>query len=168
MRIIILIYSIWLMGAPLSEGDNHALYLSMTEVKVEKGSMKVVIKVFSDDLRDALKNHAPAEYQPRGLSRFFANNKTIATDYFSDKLKLFADKSRLTLALEEHTVEGDAHFITFQSPFTTTMKTLSAEATFLMELFPTQVNVIKVNSGENTHFLKFTNESGLQSVNLQN
>jgi hypothetical protein len=48
------------------------------------------------------------------------------------------------------------------------MKTLSAEATFLMELFPTQVNVIKVNSGENTHFLKFTNESGLQSVNLQN
>ena len=168
MRIIILICSIWLMGAPLSAGDNHALYLSMTEVNVEKGSMKVVIKVFSDDLRDALKNHAPAEYQPTDLSQFFSSNKRIATDYFNDKLKLLADKSRLTLALEGHTVEGEIHFITFQSHLTTSMKTLSADATFLMELFPTQVNVIKVKSGDSTHFLKFTNESGPQSVNLQN
>jgi hypothetical protein len=140
----------------------------MTEVNVEKGSMKVVIKVFSDDLSDALKNHAPAEYQPADLFQFFSNNKTIATDYFNNKLKLFADKSRLTLALEGHTIEGDVHFITFQSHFTTSMKTLSAEATFLMELFPTQINVIKVKSGESTHFLKFTNGSGPQSVNLQN
>jgi len=168
MRIIILICSIWLMGALLSEGDNHALYLSMTEVHVEKGSMKVVVKVFSDDLRDALKNYAPAEYQPAELSRFFSSNKTIATDYFNEKLKLLADKSRLTLALEGHTVEGDVHFIRFQSHFSTYMKTLLADATFLMELFPTQVNVIKVNSGERTHFLKFTNASGPQSVNLQN
>jgi hypothetical protein len=155
------------MGTPPSEGFNHALYLSMTEVDIEQGSIKVVIKVFSDDLRDALKNHAPAAYRPADLSRFFSNNKTIAEDYFKDKLKLYADKSRLALTLEGHTVAGDAHFLTYQSHYTTSIKSFSADATFFMELFPTQVNVVKINSGESAHFLKFTHGSGPQSVNLQ-
>ncbi len=168
MRIIILFSSILLMTTPLSEGNNHALYISMTEVNVEKDSLHVVIKIFSDDLRDALKNHAPLHYQPTDLSQFFSLNKTIAKEYFEDRLKLFADKSRLTLLLEGHSVEGDIHSISFQSRFTKPIKTLSVDATFLMELFPTQVNVFKINNGESSHFLKITNNSGPQSVNLQN
>lgn len=168
MRIIILFSSILLMTAPLSEGDNHALYLSMTEVNVKKDSLQVVIKVFSDDLRDALKNHDSSKFKPGDLSNFFSINKSIATNYFNDKFKLLADTSRLTLSLEDHSVEGDIHFIIFKSRFSKTIKTLTADATFLMELFPTQVNVVKVISGENTHFLKFTSKSGPQFINLQN
>jgi hypothetical protein len=168
MRIIIFICSIWLIGASLSERDNHAIYLSMSEVNVKNDSLQVVIKVFSDDLRDALKNHNPIEYQPTDLSQFFARNKTIAIDYFNDKFTLFAEKSRLTLKFEEHSVEGDIHFIMFRSYIASPMKTLTADATFLMELFPTQVNVIKVNRDESTHYLKFTKKSGPQTVNLQN
>jgi hypothetical protein len=167
MHLIILICAIWLKGASLLEGGNHALYLSLTEVDIAKDSMKVVVKVFSDDLSDALKNHAPAEYQPADLTLFFSDNETVATDYFNDKLKLFADQSRLNLVLDGHTVEGDAHFITFQSKHSKSIKSLSVEATFLMELFPTQLNVVEINSGGSTHFLKFTNESGPQSVNLR-
>jgi len=166
MRIIILLSSIWIMEAALSKGESHALYLSLTEIKIEQDTMKVVVKVFSDDLRDALKNHDPQKYRPSDLSLFFSKNKMIAIDYFNDNLKLHADNSRLTLTLEEHSVEGDAHFISFRSYLTKPMKTLSADATYLMELFPTQLNVIKVYSGENTYFLKFANKSGLQSVNL--
>jgi hypothetical protein len=152
----------------MSEGNNHALYISMTDVNVEKNSLQMVTRIFSDDLRDALKNHAPLQYQPTDLSQFFSLNKTIAKEYFEDKLKLFADKSRLALILEGHSVEGDIHSISFQSRFTKPIKRLSVDATFLMELFPTQVNVFKIKNGESTHFLKITNHSDPQSINLQN
>lgn len=136
---------------------NHAIYLSMTEIELRPGEKGVIqIKVFSDDLQNALKNYSHT-YQSAGLNQYFEKNRGLAERYFQTHFRLSMNQKKVDFWLSDFRIENDAHFITFHFKAIPNLTTISLEADFFMELFPTQTNVVKVNrEGNNPYFFKFT------------
>ncbi len=140
----------------------HALYLSMTEIELSAdGTGNIEVKVFSDDLQNALRNYSSA-YQPADLENFFDKNKGLAGQYFRTHLRLLLNEDTVKYQLVDYDIESNAHFITFHFTTPPDALSLSLEADFFMELFPTQNNVIKVNKAGEQYYYKFTKPSQTQ------
>ena len=112
----------------------HAIYLSVLELDGQE--MKV--KVFTDNLEDAIKNDASS-----------------IEGYFQKKINLQINEEKLSFCLKEMTEEGESHWITFGFNAPETMKSLHLEASYFMELFPDQTNVVKV-IGDKLYFFRLT------------
>lgn len=163
---LIIISVLWLSAASLSEDPVHAIYLSLTELELTQSTAEFNVKVFSDDLRDALKNHNPSTYQPAELHQLLSFNEDLTQAYFDHHLQLTADGTNLSLHLVGHNIEGDAHFINFQTELPDNSSELTINASFLMELFPTQMNVVKVNKGSQMQYLKFNHPARALKINF--
>ena len=150
----------------LLKSPDHAIYLSLTEIELKESSATISIKVFSDDLQDALRNHS-TRYQPGDLISYFDLNQKLGEVYFQEQLTLTADGKKLDLKLVNYTIEGDAHFVNLSAELPQQMSTMELNASFLMELFPTQTNVVKITQGETVEYLKFTNPVEAQTITYQ-
>ncbi len=155
--------SLWMLVGGTAPLPEHALYLSVSELEiVSDGPSTIRIKVFSDDLQNALINFSQ-QYQPAGLQTFFEKNTLLAQEYFEEHLQLKVDGEPVSYNYTGHTIEGDAHFITYQFHEEKEITRISMEADFFMELFPTQTNIIKVKrQNEQLHF-KFTHPTTPQA-----
>lgn len=135
---------------------DHALYLSMTEIELTPGANgRVQIKVFSDDLQNALRNYSET-YRAADLHQYFEKNRALAEQYFQAHFRLSINEKKVSIQLEDFQIENDAHFITFHFSPPTNIQQISLEADFFMELFPTQTNVVKVSKSGEPYFFKFT------------
>lgn len=135
---------------------DHALYLSMTEITFTASGAGIVrIKVFSDDLQNALKNFSDT-YKPEDLYHFFGKNQSLATEYFKAHFQLSINGGKVNYQLSDFQIENDAHFITFQFIPPSAVQSIRLEADFFMELFPTQTNVVKVSKAGKPYYFKFT------------
>lgn len=135
--------------APTSEGD-HAIFISVLEVD----SHQMKIKVFTDNLQDALRNdtgHLP----PSTQGNFHIKNAHAIASYFRKKVQLQINEKEVDLNFLEATLEGDSYWITFELDFQEKWRSLKLEATYLFELFPFQTNVVKV-MGEKQHFFRLS------------
>jgi hypothetical protein len=150
------------------ELSDHAIYLSSTELEIRDDKILITAKVFSDDLRDAIKNHDAAQYQPGELQHFASKNSNLIQDYFRHYLTVKNEKGALILRYVESTVEGDAHFVQMQIAQIGKTTALSINASFFMELFPTQMNVVVVKQGDEKTYLKYTYPATPQQINLLN
>ncbi len=148
------------------ENPSHAIYLSLTEVEMAEGAFNFKMKVFSDDLRDALKNHQPNTYKPSNLQEFFSLNKDLANQYFGEHFQLSTGGKQQALQVKGAIIEGDAHFINFSCAVPKDFKELTIKADFFMELFPTQINVVKVKNGAQIQYLKFSMPVAPQSLSF--
>ena len=144
----------------------HALYLSVTEIEFcSSKTSSLRVKVFSDDLQSALRNFSK-KYQQGDLQHFFERNQLLAEAYFQQHLKLSVNNQPVTIRLESYSIENDAHFVTFRFKCPESIVKLNMKADFLMELFPTQTNIVKVLYGGDTSYLKFTSSSTSKSLTL--
>ena len=145
---------------------HHAIYLSVTELNlVEKKPIDFTVKVFSDDLQDALRNFN-TKYQTADIGSFFFINESIAVAYFNEHFIISAGTIQIDYTLLSHSIESDAHFITFRLDQTIWPKNFMLKADFLMELFPTQKNIVKIRQGDNIKYLKFELPVHTQVVTL--
>ena len=90
---------------------DHALYLSILEI--DEQEMKV--KVFSDDLKDALRN-----------------DESSIEAYFQKKIKLQVNGSPVGFELKEASEEGDSNWITFRLNEHEKWKSFSLDASYFM------------------------------------
>lgn len=161
------ILSICMLWIPtFLESPTHALYISLTEGEIVESEVNFEVKVFSDDLQDALRNHNSSSYQSGNLQEFYAINEAIAKDYFTEHFKLWVADQLIELRLGDYTMEGDAHFIRITGSLPENVKELSVKASYLMELFPTQINVVKVKKGEQLKYLRFDNPAAPQVLSF--
>lgn len=116
-----LILSLFLISP--SSKEDHAIYISVLEL--DKSQMKV--KVFIDNLEDALRN-----------------DSNSIEDYFQKKIKLQINSQNLYFSLNEVKEEGDSYWISFNMTTPENWRTFYLKADYLMELFPNQTNVVKV------------------------
>lgn len=162
----ILFLSTWLLSCGLGswQDPEHAIYLSLTEVNISStANSQVRVKVFSDDLQNALRNFSDA-YQHNGLQQYFEENKELAARYFDRHFALKVNQQRLDLLLTGHSIENDAHFIDFRFICPDPLQRLEVRADFLMELFPTQTNVVKITKNDQPLYLKLVKNQERQAI----
>lgn len=134
-------------------GD-HAIYLSVAEVEHKNLEKKanVKIKVFTNDLEDALMN-AYDERISLGDASICEENKTKIEGYFLKHFKYAINGNNVVLIFDRCETNGDATWLHFNIACPMQWNKISVTADYLMELFPTQSNVISIQHGNEKRFI---------------
>jgi hypothetical protein len=143
--LVILIY-ILSLGVP-----SHAIFISVIDVKEEA----ISIKVFSDDLRDVLRNYSDT-YVNKGLEEFVQSNESLISDYFTNHLKIMINGKYLEFQLIEIKKENDAHFLYFSIESPAVWKQIEVKGDFFTELFPDQSNILTIKKDGEKYFSRLT------------
>ncbi|MEL7005749.1 MAG: DUF6702 family protein [Bacteroidota bacterium] len=133
--------------------DDHAIYVSVIEiVKSEEnygGTVKV--KVFMDDLQDAIYHRTENRRSYRGGCQ--ANDEELQ-DYFENYLKLSINSSPVEIKLFDCERLEDAIWLNFEFENEDDWAELQISANYLMELFPTQTNVVSIRNAADQQFTR--------------
>ncbi len=134
----------------------HAFYLSVIEVAypVEDGKTALRIKVFTDDLQNAV-----SEFQQTkelvSQEQLCGTSLDHVNGYLKQHVQISLDAVPVKFQLRDCRVEGDSHWLTFEisaKPWTK----IELTADFFMELFPTQTHVVSILSGDKKQFARLT------------
>lgn len=115
----------------ISPTIDHAIYISVLEID----SQQLKVKVFSDDLKDALRN-----------------DSSSVEAYFQKKINLHINNQPIRFVLKEVTEEGESQWITFLMETPSQWHSFNLKADYFMELFPDQTNVVKVRVDSPRYF----------------
>jgi hypothetical protein len=127
--------------------DDHALYISVAEVNIADDLVDIELKVFTDDLYNALKNWNPE------LKSTHSDLAMIEVQgYFNQYFKLSNGQQSILLTSQKIESNGDAHFIHFKGILIDALAPLTINASYFFELFPTQQNILKVKKGDHQSF----------------
>ena len=127
--------------------EDHAIYISTIYLDIDDQHIEAEIRVFEDDLRDALQDHTGYVTDTTSL-----NFDQDIRSYFR-KCFLIKDadgQSHIEWSLDTAELVGDSYRIKLNStvdsfPLGGTMK---ISANYFYELFPTQKNVLRLNFEE--------------------
>jgi len=139
-----------------SKGD-HAIYISVVEINHNQGDemATIKVKVFTNDMEDALKNAFNKNISLMDASAC-NQNKTDVERYFMKHFSYSVNDKLLDLRLTTCESNGDAIWFHFQIDCPSQWKEVSITADYLMELFPTQSNVVSIHHGDQKRFLRIT------------
>ncbi len=137
--------------------DDHAIYIAVVQLEHQPDNItaNLQVKVFTDDLQDALKNKFHQEIKLINVSESGEEAKKIAA-YFAAHLKFEINGQQVSYQLQRITVENDAHWFNFTLKGPRKWDKLDVTADFLMELFPKQSNIFQVNEGDKTLYYRLT------------
>ncbi len=139
----------------------HGIYLSVLEVSLDETTISVEVKVFSDDLYDAIKNYRPGTQSTQ--------DNILDEDlnaYFDHYLVLGDGADRIPLVLKRQRVEGDTRFLSFRGSRPENPSVLQLKAGYFFELFPMQQNIVKLTKGSMRRFAIFKTSEQVESFNL--
>lgn len=127
---------------------DHAIYISVIEISKNQEVTEIRVKVFQDDLQNAIKNYSGvvALTAPEVFPQKYSNE---IESYFREHLKV----NDLSYQLKSSELNGDSYWFTFLSENAEWTK-INATADYLMELFPTQENILKVLLNGETRFCR--------------
>lgn len=165
--VFILLFSMsGVYSIPWLERDNHAIYISVVEIQQEENALGLVsIKVFQNDLADALRNFSN-EKTPYDLTQDFGTHSNVINDYFAKNISIIIDGSTLELDLIDCELVGDSYWLNFTSAAPKKWQQVYVKTVFLMELFPTQTNIITVDYQEERRMFKLTKSQPENTVSF--
>lgn len=152
---------IWLlcifhMAFSVSMPDDHAIYISVMEISKSESdhSCQIKIKVFSDDLEDALLNHHrevfyEVEKRPQLLSAYFNAGVDIEIN----------GETSIPLVYQYSEPLSDAVWLYFDVQTPQVWKDVTIRANYFTELFPTQSNILQVQYGDHKEFARLNKKT---------
>lgn len=157
MKILFSIILFNLLNLIEIHSDFHALYISVIQIQHHENSPKatVNIKVFTDDFQSALRNEF-SDYQPV-LEEILCEEKSHhIKPYFDKHFNININKQKQELTFLNCQKEGEVYWLKFELEVPKKWETLKVEADFLMELFPTQSNILNVEYQGEKRFGRMT------------
>ena len=163
--------SIFYSFSLLNPGSNehrtiHALYVSVLEIEKERSSEKatIMVKIFSDDLEDAIYNHAQQRLDLQGMN--CGQGKTYINNYFNDHLKLSVDGKDQSYSYLSCEVNDISLWLTFEFTTSTSWNEVEITADYLMELFPTQSNVVSITYHSEKRMFRLTKGATTENISF--
>ena len=136
---------------------DHAIYLSVAEVVHDpnRDFAVVKIKVFTDDMEDALSNLAESRISLKSETDCQSNKLKIEA-YFAKHFSFSVDSQLLNLNFTQCELLPDAIWFQFKIRCPEQWSTVEVKADYLMELFPTQSNIVSITYQGEKRFSNFT------------
>jgi hypothetical protein len=128
-----------------TERDIHAVYVSVLEIEKGEGkkSGQLRIKVFANDLEDAIYNSSKERIDL--LNDDYDQNKDLVNNYFSRHLQINLDGHKVEYHYNSCEVNDISIWFSYEFASITTWSEIRIKADYLMELFPTQSNVVSID-----------------------
>jgi hypothetical protein len=143
----------------------HAIYLSsgIVEIQPEKNSISITVKVFADDLQSVLINR----FENKEIQLEAIPDNYIQT-YFNDHFVLTSShQKQLPLILAKKEMIGELYVLDFNILTGKKMgQKIQMKADYFIELFPGQINVLKVKWSTKHQFLRFTKNQSVQTIDF--
>ena len=139
----------------------HAIYISVLEVELSDQGLNAEVKVFSDDLLSALKN-------------FNKESKSIVTSiqrdeierYFNTHLHFEVSSENLKLEIENVEEVGDSYWLKFGIELQPDELSLSVQANYFFELFPSQKNILTFKGDAGRQYFTFKSKDQTETISL--
>ena len=160
---IFLIFS--LIPSPIS--GNHAIYISVTNLNINtsEGSLTGSIKIFSDDLEDALNNYSGERIGIIG-NVDFSKVQTIIQNYINDNFEVVSGNDIHQLNITSIENIGDATWVNLSARFEPELTKLKLKNEILFELFDTQLNIIQLSIDEEKYYFKHSIKDHVSEVDI--
>ncbi len=141
---------------------NHPIYISTTDVSIEDEKMNIVIKLFLNDLEDALRLN-------NGFSISIDENKKLnknfefVESYLNDNFNIFINSKELEMVYSKRNIINDV--LQLNATLKVNEEILSIRITnkILLDVYDNQSNVLFIKNSEKKEFYKFdkTNQDKL-------
>ena len=162
-----ILYSLSLLNpGSVAPRTNHALYVSVLEIEKDRSSEKasIMVKIFSDDLEDAIFNHAQQRLDLQGVN--CDQGETYINNYFNDHLKLSIDGKEQSYSYLSCEVNDISLWLTFEFTTSTSWNEVEITADYLIELFPTQSNVVSITYHSEKRMFRLTKGSTTETISF--
>lgn len=137
---------------------SHAFYVSITDFsfQAEKRILGVQVKIFTNDLEDDIRNLSGKAIKLQdGIDA--VECKRIH-EYLLQRMEIRVDGQVLVLDDLVCNIEGDAVFTVFEKELKQSPKQLQIKSEVLLDLFPTQANIVRLKNKQRTKTLKLTKQ----------
>ncbi|MEZ4993988.1 MAG: DUF6702 family protein [Saprospiraceae bacterium] len=129
----------------------HALYLAVVQIDHSQAGTeaKLLVKVFASDLESVLRAAYGEQFRREAGEDFPRANSRLIEAYFREHLVCMIDGKIAGLQYSDAQRENDVFWLNFALQVPVRWKKMSVQASFFMEIFSTQSNIIHlIHSGE--------------------
>jgi len=162
-----IIYGLSLLNLDSKDlSSNHAIYVSVLEIEqVSEGeTAKIMVKIFANDLEDAIFNQS--EKRLDLLTGSCDQNAASLLSYFYDHLQLSINGKLQKYSFISCEINDTSLWLTFEFKSPSKWGELAITADYLMELFPTQSNVVSIKYHGDKRMFRMTNSATHQKLNF--
>jgi hypothetical protein len=141
----------------------HAIYVSVLEIEQKKSANGTIkVKLFADDLEDALYNFKNERVDLLGQDcKQFSD---LITEYLKAHLALTIKGEKLEYTYANCELNDISIWLTYSFKNETAWTEILVSADYLMELFPTQSNVVSVTKGTEKRMIRLQKSSTEQLI----
>ena len=94
----------------------HPIYISSTNVTIDKKKIDIKVKLFRDDLEDGLRNFHGLSISIDSYIKL-ENNKEFIHEYINDKLSIIINNEKINFSIKEFSLINDVLEISFFQNF---------------------------------------------------
>ena len=144
--------------------ENHAIYVSVVEIEKRETLDDTVLrfKIFADDLEDAIHNHSGTRVDL--LKGDCKNAQNLIENYLDDHFKVIINNKSITRKFQGCELNDISLWLEFAMETPTEWKEVKLSADYLMELFPTQNNVVSISYNDSKRLFRLTNNKTSETV----
>ncbi|WP_157541383.1 DUF6702 family protein [Hymenobacter aerophilus] len=143
----------------------HTYHASLMEVRFnpDKQRLEIALKVFTDDLENALSQGQPAPHVIDRLTR--AQLDPLLLNLLRREVQLSAQPGRpLPLTLVGLQKETDSHWLFFTAPLPATATRVTLRQGLLLNVFPDQMNLVNLTAGKQKESFLFRSGNEVQEL----
>ena len=153
-----------LIGFFLLTGFCHKFYVSISEVNhnAENASLEISMKIFTDDLEDALEVGTSKKIWLGDPKREVPETDSLLANYLERKLTFTVNGEAQTPVFIGKELEADVTWCYLEIKGVTDLKSIAIDNRLLLDLFDEQKNLIHIyaNDKEKSLFLRRGKSSG--------
>lgn len=146
----------YILSAPGSLGNDHAIYISVIEINhdLEAKEASIQFKIFKDDLNDAVRNQYQEHHDIDSVQS--VHYQMGISNYLIEHFILFINRNKVSFHSFTFNLEEDAVFVQARFKAQADWKQITIQSDLLLELFPTQQNIIHLKNGKENRFAKLS------------
>ena len=135
----------------------HPIYISTSEIILNKNNAQVKIRIFRDDLEDGLRLFHGKSISIDSDQKLKKESKKIDS-YIKSKFKLTVDKSKINILKINYNLINDLVEISFSFKSNSIINNISVTNNILFDVYRIQKNVTLINFENKTksHIFSFT------------
>lgn len=157
MYLQIIAIALLFCGNTTGSSADHAFYISVIEINhgAHSKEAELTVKVFQDDMQDALRNASQSKEAKEAL-RFCSDYEEELSNYFEAHMSLYLNDDPTLLRFNACEAVGDVYQLNFTVDCPEEWDELTITADFLMELFPTQSQMVHITHNGDTVTARLT------------
>ena len=132
----------------------HPIYISSTNVTIDKKKIDIKVKLFRDDLEDGLRNFHGFSILIDSYIKL-EKNKEFIHEYINDKLMIIINNEKINFSIKEISLINDVLEISFFQNFSKNTDSIKVINKLLIEVYNVQSNILFLEVNSKKYYNQF-------------